>query len=962
MDQNWLVSIIINNFNYGRFLPAAINSALWQSHPLTEVIVVDDGSTDNSREIIAGYEDRVIPVLTDNGGQAAAFNAGFAKSTGDIVIFLDADDELRPHTAALVVEQFTQDPTLAKVQYRLAVIDAFGRETGKYVPPEHLPMPNGDLRRHMLAFPDDVRFPPTSGNAFRASVLRQIFPVPEADYGRTLADLYLLALTPLFGPVASLDTIGAYYRVHGDNFHYQPSINLERIWEILLRTYHGHRFITQYAEKLELPDAPQDASDILSVTFIANRFVSHNLAPNLHPISGDSRIRLLTLGLRATRRRFDVRPAIKVLYALWFLAMAVSPKSFSRWLGERIFFTQPGSRVARLLSTPRAASGATQNSNDNQRRLRSITSSGPILLALCALLLWFVSLVYVDVYRMNDLGLISVLPVSFFISVLLLTGSFCLALRQRPVKESLMLLHVGILIVILYSTTALVNEVTRFGSTWLRVGNTDYIVQQGAINPRIDAFFNWPGFYGLTALLTETAGLDNLIDLAAWSPVFYNALYILPLVVILQSLTRDRRVVWLAVWLFLVTNWVGQDYFSPQGFVFFLYLVALAVLLKWFRSPSPQPLVLSSILRRLGSRFPRIGWLHSNLIRPDGIRASSTPRQRVGAMLAIIAISAAMVPSHQLTPFALFFAVGGLVALDRTTPRGLPILIAALISAWMVFMATPYLTGHAEQHLQDVGAVGQNFSRGVAARVSGSAEHMFVFRMRIAMTFALGVLALAGAVRRLRHGHVDLSIAVLGITPFILIAIQGYGGEIFLRVYLFALPAMAFFAAALFFTDRDGGTQWRTIVTIGLVSTVLLTGMVLARFGNERAYVYTPREVEAVEHLYSMAEPDSLLIAGAQSLPWRNQQYATYRYERLRPAILRDTAVLATVQTMTRDPQQDAYLIITRSNKAFVDLFAEPEPGALDRFESALRVSPWFTIVYSNEDATIFVVSLPNDL
>jgi glycosyltransferase involved in cell wall biosynthesis len=125
MDQNWLVSIIINNFNYGRFLPAAINSALWQSHPLTEVIVVDDGSIDNSHEIIASYQDRVIPVLTDNGGQAAAFNAGFAKSTGDIVIFLDADDELRPHTAALVVEQFMQDPTLAKVQYRLAVIDAF---------------------------------------------------------------------------------------------------------------------------------------------------------------------------------------------------------------------------------------------------------------------------------------------------------------------------------------------------------------------------------------------------------------------------------------------------------------------------------------------------------------------------------------------------------------------------------------------------------------------------------------------------------------------------------------------------------------------------------------------------------------------------------------------------------------------------------------------------------------------
>src|SRR5207302_563085 len=121
---------------------------LAQTHPCRQVIVVDDGSTDNSRAVIAEYGNRVVPVLKENGGQASAFNAGFERSVADVVIFLDADDVLLPSTTERVAATLIASPEVAKLQYRLEVIDVDGTWTGTLKPPAHLPLPSGDVRRH----------------------------------------------------------------------------------------------------------------------------------------------------------------------------------------------------------------------------------------------------------------------------------------------------------------------------------------------------------------------------------------------------------------------------------------------------------------------------------------------------------------------------------------------------------------------------------------------------------------------------------------------------------------------------------------------------------------------------------------------------------------------------------------------------------------------------------------------
>src|SRR5258708_5352000 len=94
--QSTRVSIIVNNYNYGRFLPQAIQSALGQTYGNKEVIVVDDGSTDESRAVVESYGTRIRAIFKNNGGQGSAYNAGFAASSGDLIHFLDADDFLMP--------------------------------------------------------------------------------------------------------------------------------------------------------------------------------------------------------------------------------------------------------------------------------------------------------------------------------------------------------------------------------------------------------------------------------------------------------------------------------------------------------------------------------------------------------------------------------------------------------------------------------------------------------------------------------------------------------------------------------------------------------------------------------------------------------------------------------------------------------------------------------------------------
>src|SRR5439155_3107146 len=181
------------------------------------------------------------------------------------------------------------------------------------------------------------------------------------------------------------------------------------------------------------------------------------------------------------------------------------------------------------------------------------------------------------------------------------------------------------------------------------------------------------------------------------------------------------------------------------------------------------------------------------------------------------------------------------------------------IGAWISFMTTAYLVGHLNALTGHVGSVEQNVSANVGNRLGGSRGHFLVVATRLGMTGMLWSLATVGAVRGLRRGSIALAAVLLALAPFPLILLQGYGGEMLMRVYLFALPFMCFLAAASILPRS--GSVFRT-AALALASVALAVGCLVTRYGNERMDMVTPAELHAAERLYGLAPPGSVLFAG----------------------------------------------------------------------------------------------------
>ncbi|MBD1910727.1 MULTISPECIES: glycosyltransferase [unclassified Leptolyngbya] len=319
-----LVSIVINNYNYGQFIGEAINSALSQNYPHVEVIVVDDESSDNSIDVIKSYGDRIISVLKQNGGQGSALNAGFQASKGDIIFFLDADDYFYPTTVEQVVANW--QPDTAQCQYRLSIVDAKGTFI-EFYPVMEIPFDSGDVWK-LLLNQGRYRTSVTSGTCFSRAALQKVMPIPEMDF-RISADGYLVATVPFFGQVTSLDISLGARRVHDSNLWASQSGDwVNKLRKNLLHDKLRYQYIDQVSvQSGHEPIAEPGMRDYVHLT---NRIASRVLEPDQHPFPEDSRLALAWRGVMSLWQRSRLPQKRKVVLSAWFLWVGIMPNFLAR--------------------------------------------------------------------------------------------------------------------------------------------------------------------------------------------------------------------------------------------------------------------------------------------------------------------------------------------------------------------------------------------------------------------------------------------------------------------------------------------------------------------------------------------------------------------------------------------------------------------------------------------------------
>jgi glycosyltransferase involved in cell wall biosynthesis len=232
-----LITVLITTYNYGQFLDQAINSILSQDFPLDkiQILVIDDGSTDDTSERVKKYGSRVEYFYKPNGGQASALNFGIARARGEIIALLDADDLFLPVKLSRIAEAFGREPGLGMVYHRLQewTMSTDERRSWEFVEV------SGDIHNEPEKFVSYVP-QPTSAISFRRSSLNPLLPVPEEI--RMLADCYLVALISFLAPVLAIPELLAVYRIHGKNSYsteeshvpVETMRNRVNMWQILI--------------------------------------------------------------------------------------------------------------------------------------------------------------------------------------------------------------------------------------------------------------------------------------------------------------------------------------------------------------------------------------------------------------------------------------------------------------------------------------------------------------------------------------------------------------------------------------------------------------------------------------------------------------------------------------------------------------------------------------------------------
>ncbi|MGE2835273.1 hypothetical protein [Mycobacterium sp. SMC-4] len=479
-------------------------------------------------------------------------------------------------------------------------------------------------------------------------------------------------------------------------------------------------------------------------------------------------------------------------------------------------------------------------------------------------------------------------------------------------------------------TTFVATEVPLYDWTYKHIAVVDYILVHGRLTPDgTDIYTQWPAFFAVWAWFCEVTGVSPMTIAHLFAPAIH-VLIALTVYTAARAVGRSRYVALTAVFIAEITNWVGQDYFSPQAWSLVLAFGMLALLL-------------------------------------------ASPRSHACGVLAVVVFTA-IVPSHQLTPFWAVAVALALCVLKRARPWWVAVAMAVITATYLLLnleAVLPYglLSGgspldNAASNVQTSGLPAKDFTSAVVRSLS----------------VAVVLCALASALWLWRTGRRVLAPAVAAFASFGLLLGQSYGGEAIFRVYLYALLGMAILIAAAVVTAvRDIGADPRR-TTRGAAAVV---GVTIAGLAGLHGYValwpivYETRDqVQAMDEITRDADVRTRLVmlrhggmptrlnAGYADVTLHNPYFdepVTYdlwdgrepRLPELQTGVPSQRDLRALYEFATYDADV-AYLILSRQSNKAMQYYGNFHPAAAGIVENELRRSPLWTVLYQDVNSVVF--------
>ncbi|WP_308408227.1 glycosyltransferase [Streptomyces mayonensis] len=609
----------------------------------------------------------------------------------------------------------------------------------------------------------------------------------------------------------------------------------------------------------------------------------------------------------------------------------------------------------------------------------------PAVPLLTALALWVYAVRHTDVSALDDYGLVGALHPAFWAGLAVLTAGFWFTVRDPRRRSRWPLAHVLGLLVMERATQALLYPTPLYAWAWKHDAVVDHLLTSGGLQGAdrlgdMAVYDQWPGFFAAQAALVRLLGVDNTAMYMAWWPLVSSVLLLLPLLLIYRTFTTDRRLIWTAVWLFCVANWVGQDYFSPQSVAFALHLGVLAI-----------------VLRRYGrTGVPgTAGTAGTSGTAGDGADGRGVRQGQAVWTVLLSMLVVAVVVSHQLTPGMLVVTLLAL-ALTRRHRDWIPLITTVVIFlAWCLTAALPFLSAAMPDMIRSVGDVGANVETGYGTTPTGTGAVAMSWAARL-LSGSVLLLALAGVLRRRVLRHRAFPLLLLAAAPLPMFVASSYGSEMIFRVLMFMLPGAAFFAAAALLPTvrasaaevsgpanataraikRPSAPARRRRLSLPappplrygawLAPLVLLAGtlaFVPSYSGKDRINYFPPREVALVQRLFDQAPDDSLVVAANRNYPlayeqyWRVDHYWFLDDDRRHvDEIVRDPAGVLARDMAAVDPPARAYFLLTQGQVANSEMNGQLNEAQLRRVRESVAGSPRFERVAENGAGVLYVL------